>query len=247
VAQERRPIVSAFGLSLTAHAVLAALLLMYMGVAPEPVTTKAVPVPTNLVFIQQAGPGGGGGGRRTAAAPAQIEIPRAAPITATSVPDLPVDPPPPTISAPVTTFDAHVLKGGGLTLGAAPGPGGRGGPGRGLGDGDGDGVGPGKDKGLGDGPYGPGAATEPTLRLQVRPEYTSAALAAKMQGIVTLEVEVLPDGTVGTVRVLKSLDRVYGLDQSAIAAAKKWRFFPGTVNGKPVPTIVTLILEFNLR
>ena len=58
---------------------------------------------------------------------------------------------------------------------------------------------------------------------------------------------MLADGTVGTVRVLKSLDRVYGLDQSAIAAAQKWRFVAGTINGKPVPTIVTLILEFNLR
>jgi protein TonB len=220
---------------------------MYMGVAPEPVTSKAVPMPTNLVFIQQAGPGGGGGGQRAEAAPAPIEIPRAAPITATSVPELPVDPPPPSISAPVTTFDAQVLRGGGITLGAAPGPGGQGPPGRGLGDGDGDGAGPGKDKGIGDGQYGPGAATEPALRLQVRPEYTSAALAAKVQGVVTLEVEVLPDGTVGTVRVLKSLDRVYGLDQSAIAAAKKWRFVPGTINGRPVATIVTLILEFNLR
>ena len=221
---------------------------MYMGVAPERVTSKAVPVPTNLVFIQEAGPGGGGGGRRAKAAPAPIEIPRApAAMTATPLPAVPVDPPPPTIATPVTTFDPHVLQGGGITLGAPPGPGGRGGPGRGLGDGDGDGALAGRDKGIGGGDPAPGAATEPTLRLQVRPEYTSAALAAKVQGVVTLEVEVLPDGTVGTVRVLKSLDRAYGLDQSAIAAAKKWRFVPGTVNGRPVATIVTLVLEFNLR
>ena len=219
---------------------------MYMGVAPEPVTTKAVPVPTNLVFIQQAGPGGGGGGRRAEAAPAPIEIPRAQPLTATTIPAAPADPPPPAISTRVTTFDAQVLQGGGITLGAPPGPGGRG-PGRGLGDGDGNGALDGKDKGIGGGDHMPGAATEPTLRLKVRPEYTSAALAAKVRGVVTLEVEVLPDGSVGTVRVLTSLDRVYGLDQSAIAAAKKWRFVPGTVNGRPVATIVTLILEFNLR
>jgi protein TonB len=247
VAQKQRPFVSAFGLSVTVHALIAAIVLVYMGVAPEPVTTKAVPVHTNLVFIQEAGPGGGGGGRRAEAAPAPLEIPRPAPITAASMPVVPADPPPPTISTPVTTFDAQVLQGGGITLGAPPGPGGRGAPGRGLGDGDGDGALDGKDKGIGGGDHLPGAATEPTLRLQVRPEYTSAALAAKMQGVVTLEVEVLPDGTVGTVRVLKSLDRVYGLDQSAIAAARKWRFMPGTVNGRPVATIVTLVLEFNLR
>lgn len=246
MASERRPLVSAFSLSLTAHAGVAALLLMYMGVAPEEVATKAIPVPTNLVFIQEAGPGGGGGGRPVEAAPAPFEIPRPAAVIPAATVEIPPDPPPPTVAVPVTTFEANVLQGGGITLGGAAGPGGRG-PGTGVGDGKGAGVGPGNDKGFGGETYAPGAATQPTVRLQVRPQYTSAALAAKIQGAVTLEVEVLADGTVGTVRVLKSLDRVYGLDQSAIAAAQKWRFVPGTNNGKPVGTIVTLILEFNLR
>ena len=246
MASRRRPFVSAFGLSLTAHAVAAAVVLMYMGVAPESVTTKAVPLPTNLVFIQETGPGGGGGGRHAEAARAPIEIPRPAAVIPAPAEHVPADPPPPALAVRVTTFDATSLQGGGVALSGAPGPGGRG-PGGGLGDGKGDGAGPGNDKGLGGGDHAPGAATDPTVRLQVRPEYTNAALAAKVQGVVTLEAEVLPDGTVGTVRVLQSLDRVYGLDQAAIAAARKWRFVPGTVNGRAVATIVTLVLEFNLR
>ena len=238
MASERRPLVSAFGLSLTAHAGVAALLLMYWSVAPEEVATKAIPVPTNLVFIQEAGPGGGGGGRPVEAAPAPFEIPRPAAVIPAATVEIPPDPPPPTVAVPVTTFEANVLQGGGITLGGAAGPGGRG-PGTGVGDGKGAGAGPGNDQGFGGETYAPGATTQPTVRLQVRPQYTSAARAAKIQGAVTL--------TVGTVRVLKSLDRVYGLDQSAIAAAQKWRFVAGTINGKPVPTIVTLILEFNLR
>ena len=246
MAKNRRPTLSALGMSVTAHVILAALLLMYMGVAPEQVTSKSVPLPTNLVFIQQSGPGGGGGGRRAEAAPAPIEIPRVAPVAA-MIAAAPSDPPPPSIDTPVTTLDATVLQGGGLNYAAPPGPGGKGKPGPGVGDGNGKGIDDGNDKGFGGRDYGPGGATEPTLRFQVRPEYTTAALTAKVQGVVTLEVEVLPDGTVGTVKVVKSLDRVYGLDQAAIAAAKKWRFVAGTVNGKPVATIVTLILEFNLR
>jgi periplasmic protein TonB len=58
---------------------------------------------------------------------------------------------------------------------------------------------------------------------------------------------VLPDGTVGDARIIRSLDQRFGLDQEAIAAAKKWRFRPGLLNGKPVPVIVTIELSFMLR
>ena len=76
------------------------------------------------------------------------------------------------------------------------------------------------------------------------PKYPSAAMRAKIQGIVEVEAVVLTDGTVGDVRVIKSLDITFGLDAQAIAAAKRWQFKPGTYNGQPVPVIVTLLLEF---
>jgi protein TonB len=47
--------------------------------------------------------------------------------------------------------------------------------------------------------------------------------------------------------VTRSLDAEYGLDQEAIAAAKKWKFKPGTRQGKPVPVLVTIELTFTLR
>jgi len=49
------------------------------------------------------------------------------------------------------------------------------------------------------------------------------------------------------VRVIRSLDRVFGLDMKAIEAARQWRFFPGTRQGEPVPVFVNIELEFNLR
>ena len=73
-------------------------------------------------------------------------------------------------------------------------------------------------------------------------------MRAKIQGVVELEAVVLENGTIGEVRVVKSLDKAYGLDQEAMNAAKKWLFRPGVdPNGKPVATIVTLILEFRLH
>jgi TonB family protein len=96
-----------------------------------------------------------------------------------------------------------------------------------------------------EGPFKPGdGVTWPTVVSEAKPEYTAAARAAKVQGVVELEIVVLPDGSVGDVRVTKSLDRSYGLDEAAIAAAKKWRFKPGLRNGVPVATRVGLILEF---
>ena len=81
----------------------------------------------------------------------------------------------------------------------------------------------------------------------MKPDYTSQALQARLQGSVTLEVEVLANGTVGTVKVLKSLDTRYGLDGQAIRCARQWVFRPGTINGKPVDSLVQIILEFSLR
>jgi protein TonB len=105
----------------------------------------------------------------------------------------------------------------------------------------------GKREALAAGQKGTGAVTAPVPVRQVKPAYTPAALAAKVMGSVTLEVEVLANGTVGNVKVLKSLDRSYGLDQEAIRAARQWLFIPGTSGGKPVDVIVQLILDFNLR
>ena len=60
-----------------------------------------------------------------------------------------------------------------------------------------------------------------------------------------LEGIVRADGTVGEVRVVRSLDP--GLDQEAVRAFKAWQFIAGTQNGKPVPVIVVVELAFKLR
>ena len=72
-------------------------------------------------------------------------------------------------------------------------------------------------------------------------------MRAKIQGTVVLEVVVLPDGTIGDVTVTKSLDPVFGLDAQAIAAARQWRFTPGTRFGEPVAVALAIELLFNLR
>jgi protein TonB len=120
-----------------------------------------------------------------------------------------------------------------------------------------DALGAGSPRGAGDTPgsggvFGEGAArgagvTAPTLLLQVKPRYTDDAMRMRIQGSVWVECVVMPDGTVGDARVMRSLDARFGLDEEAIAAAKQWRFRPGTLNGKPVPVVVSIELMFSLR
>jgi TonB family protein len=87
----------------------------------------------------------------------------------------------------------------------------------------------------------------PKVVKEVKPVYTPSALRQGIQGIVRVEAVVLPDGTVGAVNVVRSLDRDYGLDDRAVAAVREWRFKPGMRFGAPVPVLVTIELEFTLR
>jgi periplasmic protein TonB len=90
------------------------------------------------------------------------------------------------------------------------------------------------------------SVTYPRIIREVKPQYTADAMRAQIQGAVFLECIVLPDGTVGDVRVVKSLDSTFGLDQEAIRAAKQWRFQPGTRDGVAVSVVVTIELTFTL-
>jgi protein TonB len=96
--------------------------------------------------------------------------------------------------------------------------------------------------------YAPGNGVSlPVLVKEVRPVYTEAAKDARIEGTVLLECVVLADGTVGDVKVARSLDSVLGLDQEAVGAAKQWQFKPGTKDDKPVAVRVSIELTFTLK
>jgi TonB family protein len=86
----------------------------------------------------------------------------------------------------------------------------------------------------------------PRVLRDVKPQYTAEAMRQKIEGSVMLSCVVGTDGTVGDVRVLKSLDGVFGLDDEAVKAARQWRFTPGTKEGVPVPVLITIQLSFVL-
>ena len=87
--------------------------------------------------------------------------------------------------------------------------------------------------------------TNPVVISETRPEYTREAMQAKISGTVVLSCVVERDGTVGDVRVTESVHP--DLDQQATLAARKWRFQPGTKDGKPVAVRVVVSLTFTLK
>ncbi len=96
--------------------------------------------------------------------------------------------------------------------------------------------------------YRPGnGVVMPRVLREWKPQYTSDAMRAKVEGSVSVECVVKADGTVGSVEVVRSLDRTYGLDDEAIKAAKQWKFAPGTKDGIPVAVVVTIELTFTLK
>jgi TonB family protein len=85
----------------------------------------------------------------------------------------------------------------------------------------------------------------PTLVREVRPVYTDEARRQRIEGDVILEIVVRSDGSVGSIRVKRSLGG--GLDQRAIDAVRQWRFNPARRHGTPVDVAVEVAVGFKLR
>jgi TonB family protein len=80
----------------------------------------------------------------------------------------------------------------------------------------------------------------PVLVKSVAAHYTAEAFKGGIEGWNMVEAIVLPDGTVGDVTIVCSLDQIHGLDQAVVQAARKWTFKPGTKDGTPVAVRVTI-------
>ena len=95
--------------------------------------------------------------------------------------------------------------------------------------------------------YGVGEVDEPPKQIRhVRPRYPSAAERKHIQGLVNIAFTVDAQGRVGKLEVLDS--QPPGIfDEAAIASARRWRFVPGKVEGKPVNTRCSIAIRFRLE
>ncbi len=84
----------------------------------------------------------------------------------------------------------------------------------------------------------------PTVLHKVEPKYSKDARKAKLDGTVVLTLVVDDQGRPQNLKILRRLG--LGLDEKAIEAVKKWRFKPGVKDGKPVPVLATIEVNFRL-
>jgi periplasmic protein TonB len=165
---------------------------------------------------------------------------------------------------PILTFEETILANPSMILSSIPligdlnglravlsdGPG----KGGGIGDGDGTKVGRGGNgrvpgPGGGDGPPGFGGrfvgnVVQPSIISKPEPEYSEEARKAKHQGSILLQIVVDEHGQPRDIVVTQGLG--LGLDERAVEAVKKWKFKPGTQNGKPVPMTAIVQVTFRL-
>lgn len=88
-----------------------------------------------------------------------------------------------------------------------------------------------------------GQRIERPLIHKVEPEYPAEAKARQVEGPVVLDVQVLGDGTVGTIAVVSG-DPL--LAQSAINAVKQWRYQPQSADGQGVQRQTRVTVKFTL-
>jgi protein TonB len=70
--------------------------------------------------------------------------------------------------------------------------------------------------------------------VRVEPAYPPAASGRNLEGFVTVQFDVNPDGTVTNVTVVESSSKIF--ERAAIKAAQKFRFKARVVDGVPQPS-----------
>jgi protein TonB len=245
------------------HVIAVVLLVVVVRFLPEKVYETILPerISQDIVWLSDPGPGGGGGGgNKSPDPPKAAELKGEQKITVPAVkppeptPQEKPEPPPPLVEPQLTLPAQQMAAATSIEPGligppsTTPSDSRGSGRGTGVGPGTGSGLGPGSGGGTGGGVFQPGSGVVTPIPIkEIKPQYTADAMRAKVQGIVVVQCVVLPDGTVGAVEVVKSLDPTFGLDQEAVKAAKQWRFKPGTRFGEPVAVLVSIELTFTLR
>ena len=255
--------VPAFSVSLLSHgAVLLGLMLAFHEMRESLELDAAdTSAQAQMVWIPVPGPGGGGGsgGNRTREPARQLQRSGADRITTPAVraglvafterePERAIDIPALPLAAQNVTLPGAMDSTAFSAVSLGPGTDGAGGGGDGgIGPGNGPGFGPGDGGNQGSGPNRGGSVVMPAVLRNVKPRYTAEAMRRRIQGTVLVRAIVQPDGTIGDVRILRSLDPEFGLDQEAVRAAAQWLFRPAVMGGQPVPFVVSIELVFSLR
>lgn len=90
-----------------------------------------------------------------------------------------------------------------------------------------------------------GPPQPPHKTRDVKPKYPERAQAARVSGTVIAQAMVTTTGCVAAAKVTKGVSRE--LDFEALRAVIAWRFEPARIGGSPVPFMLTVTVNFELR
>jgi len=219
--------------------------------AVKNITFEEPPPPPPLVHTPVTQKAGGGGGQHDIA-----PVPKGAPPKFAEQQILPPTAPPkiqPKLAVdPTVNVDPKLqMKSNLPTIGMPNSPvvgvfSGGTGNGSGLGSGNGNGYGPGNGHGMGGGDYSPGqnGVSYPKLIYQVDPEFSEEARKAKFQGEVVVHLVVDASGRPTRVSVSRPIGM--GLDEKAKEAVSQYRFKPAMKDGRPVPVLMDVAVNFQI-
>ena len=89
-----------------------------------------------------------------------------------------------------------------------------------------------------------GTMRPPQKVTHLDPVYPRIAAKARIQGPVKLQAGIDAEGRVSNLTVIQPITL---LDRAAIEAVQQWRYQPTFLNGRAVPVIMTVEVEFRLR
>jgi protein TonB len=83
----------------------------------------------------------------------------------------------------------------------------------------------------------------PEKTVNVSPQYPPEAKAARVGGVVIMDILIGPDGRVADAEVIRSIPL---LDDAALTAVNQWEYRPTLLNGVAVPIATTVTMNFFL-
>jgi protein TonB len=90
-----------------------------------------------------------------------------------------------------------------------------------------------------------GDVEAPSVLERPEPSYPEYYRQLRLSGIVILECVIAANGSVDDVRVVKSLAPDF--DMAAADAVRRWKFSPAMQDGRAIPVLFNLTINFKLR
>jgi protein TonB len=94
--------------------------------------------------------------------------------------------------------------------------------------------------------YTPGGDVKPPVIIsRIEPDYPALMIKIRKPGRVVVQCVISRDGSIQRIAVVDATNQLFA--DAAVAAVQRWRFKPGTLNGRPVDVMYHLTVGFSVK